>query len=99
MILCRCGKPSRTRQTYNDGSTEPVCLDFPGCIRALEFYLDNHVIVDDTQGASDQNYRAKTEEPVGFGGGDTPRGAILSLCESLREAADEIEKQLFRREA
>ena len=63
---------------------------------SLKFHHDNHVIVEDTNGTSDALFRAKTVDPVGYGGGHTVYEAVLSLCESLRETADEIESELFR---
>ncbi len=64
----------------------------------LKFAWDSYVVVDDTHGICDTKYRAKTVDPIGFGGGDTPQEAILSFCESLREVADEIEKELIQKE-
>ncbi len=64
----------------------------------LKFDWDNRVIVDETHGTCDDKYHARVLDPVGLGGGDTPQEAILSLCESLREAADDIEKKLVQEE-
>lgn len=64
----------------------------------LEFGWHSYVIVDDTHGAADSKYRAKTVDAVGFGGADTPQEAILSLCESLRQTADTIEAALVKKE-
>lgn len=65
----------------------------------LKFHWDNRVTVNETPGLCDDRYYARILDPVGLGGGDTPQEAILSLCESLREAADDIEKILVQKES
>lgn len=62
----------------------------------LKFSWDSHVVVTNTHGASDHKFSAQPVDAVGLGGGDTPVEAVLSLCESLRAVADEIEANVVR---
>lgn len=63
-------------------------------MRNLTFQRDNHVVVEDSQGIMDYKYKSKIVDPVAFGVGDTFEEAVLSICSSLRRAADEIERNL-----
>jgi hypothetical protein len=60
----------------------------------IKFGYDSAVVVDFTRGTMDCKLKCSTVDPVGFGVGDTVRETVLSLCNSLRRTADEIEEAL-----
>jgi hypothetical protein len=62
----------------------------------LQFAHSNCVIVYNTHDTCGTLYCANAVDPVGLGHGNTPEEAVLSLCESLRETADEIEANLMK---
>lgn len=58
----------------------------------LKHGYDSIVIVEDTHGAMDHQYRAKQRDGGGLGSGHTPAEAIQSLVRNMRKEADEIEQ-------
>jgi hypothetical protein len=62
----------------------------------IQFNSNNYAIVHDTHNSMDVKYSARIVDPVGLGFGDTRREALLSLCESLRSAADSLEAKIIK---
>lgn len=66
-------------------------------MKGLEFGWQNYVIVEPAKGQIEGErlrLNAQLREDVSFGRGYTREEAILSLCDSLRRTADQIQAAL-----
>lgn len=63
----------------------------------LKFGWDNYVIIENTRGTMDCEYKASIRDGVGLGAGNTVEEAIASVVASLRRTADVIEQESKKR--
>lgn len=57
----------------------------------IKYGYDSVVIVEETHGTMDHQYRAKLRDGGGLGSGNTPFEAVMSLVSNMRREANDIE--------
>lgn len=66
----------------------------PFDIKKVYTINDSHVIIEDTHGSIDHPLRARTQDFYFGGSGHTPNECLIGVIQSMRKAADELEKQV-----